>query len=53
MIKLGPMHEEKILGSTPNNTHCLVLVSFLKAGFPPLVSMVLTAFETLKNIDFN
>jgi len=29
---IGPMHEEKILGSTPNNTNCLVLVSFFKVS---------------------
>jgi len=30
------MHEGKILGNTPINTNCLVLVSFLKVGIPPM-----------------
>jgi len=29
---IGLMHEEKILGNTPNNTYCLVLVLFFKVG---------------------
>jgi len=39
---IGPMHEEKILG----NTQKIPLASF------PLLIVVLTVFETLKNIDF-
>jgi len=30
------MHEENILGNTPNNTNCPVLVSLSKVGIPPL-----------------
>jgi len=29
---IGPMHEEKLLGNTPTNTYCLVLVLFFKVG---------------------
>jgi len=28
------MHEENILGNTPNNTNCLVLKIILKVGIP-------------------
>jgi len=51
---IGPVHEENILGNTPNYTNYLVLVSFLKVGIPHCaVSTVLAVFETLKNIDFH
>jgi len=46
---IGPMHEEQILGNTPNNTHYLVLVLFFKVGIHTLktpASAVLTVFET-------
>jgi len=42
---IGPMHEEKILGNTHNNTHCLVLVSFLKVGIPLLKINTLQRFK--------
>jgi len=39
------MHEEKILGNTPNNAHRLALVSFLKVGVPPLKVNVFQRFK--------
>jgi len=42
---IGPMHEEKFLGNTP-------ITPITKSGNSPIVSAVLTVFETLKNIDF-
>jgi len=39
------MHEEKILGNTPNNTNCLALVSFLKVGIPLLKIDIFQRFK--------
>jgi len=36
------MHEEKFLGNTHNDTHCLVLVFILKVGIPTFGSEIRT-----------
>jgi len=42
---IGPMHKEKILGNTPTNTTCLVLVFILKVGIPPLKINIFQRFK--------
>jgi len=39
------MHEENILENTPNNTPCLVLVSFLKVEISPLENQYFSTFQ--------
>jgi len=39
------MHEDKNLGKYPKNTNCLVLVSFLKVGIPPLKMNIFQRFK--------
>jgi len=42
---IGPMHEEKILGNTPDSAYCLVLVLYLKVGIPLVKVDILQCFK--------